>query len=1316
MKGVKRWLNIWLNRLYKTLAVLLVLFAVLFSAARLFLPYAPTYKASLEEYVNELYDGEIRIGELSAGWKNFGPALVVSDVNVSQEQALDIQIQQIEVSLDIINSVKQRAVIAKNFHLIGATLKVNPQQLMENQDQQSNTDVQSILDLFLKKTSRFTVENSLFVVDKGEQQHTFEIAQMAWLNQGDRHRGVGNIHLQGVTDNSAKLLVNLTSGTDLGLAGQMYLQANNLNIAPFLDAFLGERGNELESNINFRSWFDIEQGQVTNMRLRLGTNTVSWNQGADPLQLRLEHGRIDWQRIGLGNNYRLQTSPLNLTLNEQKFTPLQLAILQQKGIQHAYLPRISLSEWGQLLPLTEGLFEQYDLLKQLRIQGDIEQLHYQVRPRYTLASMKMQDFSWKNVGAIPGIENFHSRVQMVNNQVFASVTSSDSELDFGEHFARPMPVTELNADIHFEFSDKQWRFEADEINLDSDELNLDGKMTLFNPVDEPMSMALGVTVNNGDVSRAKYYLPLKKMSPNLVSYLNQSIFYGNITRASVIFNGALQDFPFTDNSGIFVVDADIEQSKYQFQQDWPAIEQLKANLNFTNNSMLITAHDGRLQGIPTRNVKVAIPELKSKAGLLTVRTPVATNGERLKQLMLNSPLKKSVGETLTFIDPQGDVTGWFSLDLPLTQTSKAIAKGEVNFTDLSAKLAAPDMAFRHIKGQLNFENSAIKADNLQMLWRDLPMNIDVDGRIEDDFYQVDLGLTGNWQEAHYQGEIPEPLQPYISGPVNWQGDLALFMPSEGEFSYKLTIDSDLEAASLALPAPYRKATGTALTLRATANGRANNSNIEVRLGDELNFFGELLHQQVRFKRSHLILGREKMFLPLEGFHITTDLQEIELQPWYSLVSDILTSIPNGGASSVAPSFIQAPERIRGNIARLKFFRQDLTDVSFNLVDKTDWWLLQLNSDEARSRVKFHHDFARQGLEIDADFIHLMENVPKTQQEVEEEIAIIEDAVTEMSFLPADMPKILFSCSSCKYQNLDLGKVTFSLIKGGTNVATLESFSAARKGFNLNLSGQWLVNDEANLTDIQGTFTANDIGDELEQLGFGSEIRDSGLASTFTFNWQGGPQNFELDSLHGKVSARLDDGYLADVDDKGARLLALFSIQTLVRKLALDFRDVFAKGMFYNDIKGDFILNDGVLFTDNLRMDGVAGNVTITGNTNLIDESLDYKMSFAPKITSSIPIILAFAINPAAGIGAMVVDEVLQKSEVISVINFELTGTIDEPVFNEVERRSRKMKADDRKPTLKIVSPATAEQESIVTLPEDKQSTKKDKKKNDKGAP
>ena len=82
---------------------------------------------------------------------------------------------------------------------------------------------------------------------------------------------------------------------------------------------------------------------------------------------------------------------------------------------------------------------------------------------------------------------------------------------------------------------------------------------------------------------------------------------------------------------------------------------------------------------------------------------------------------------------------------------------------------------------------------------------------------------------------------------------------------------------------------------------------------------------------------------------------------------------------------------------------------------------------------------------------------------------------------------------------------------------------------------------------------------------------------FNVSWQGGPHDFDLSNLNGKYEAKLDDGYLAEVSDK-ARIFSVLSLESLVRKLTLDFRDIFSDGMFYSDIKGDYIIEQGVLTT------------------------------------------------------------------------------------------------------------------------------------------
>ena len=56
--STSRVINRWLNRVYKSIAILLVLFAVLISAFRLFLPYAHNYKEHVENLINNANESQ----------------------------------------------------------------------------------------------------------------------------------------------------------------------------------------------------------------------------------------------------------------------------------------------------------------------------------------------------------------------------------------------------------------------------------------------------------------------------------------------------------------------------------------------------------------------------------------------------------------------------------------------------------------------------------------------------------------------------------------------------------------------------------------------------------------------------------------------------------------------------------------------------------------------------------------------------------------------------------------------------------------------------------------------------------------------------------------------------------------------------------------------------------------------------------------------------------------------------------------------------------------------------------------------------------
>ena len=778
-------------------------------------------------------------------------------------------------------------------------------------------------------------------------------------------------------------------------------------------------------------------------------------------------------------------------------------------------------------------------------------------------------------------------------------------------------------------------------------------------------LALHAQIHHADAKQADLFYPHLSMGENLVSYLNRGIIAGDIEQGQVLFNGQLSAFPFKENQGIFVADAELTDAKFSFDQHWPAITNFSANLNFTNEGMQITAREGQLSGLNVRGVNADIDDL-GKEKLLIVKANInQASSDNLTTLMQASPLKGSVGETLAQLQISGDVDGDFQLSLPLKGTDKTVASGRILLADNNIALQTPRMDLAKVNGEVRFVNDHVTSDNLTVNWRGMPLNITVDAYSEAQHFQTDIDLVAYWQQQHWQAQLPDQLKTYGSGDFAWQGALTLNFPNSGGFSYQAKLTSDLIGSQLALPKPYNKQPQQSVAVSAQVTGQNDSSTINVSAGEQLLFYGVLDHKKTQFSQAHLVLGNEQMLLPTDGFHITTNLPYADISAWDGLISDILSSIEGAADSGEQFSLLNKPERIRGTVKQADIWGQQFNEVSFNLLDQNHWWLLQLNAKEARGQVKFYPDIKQQGIDIDADFITLPESAD-TKETEETKLS-----PSELVQVFEQVPPMRVNCDQCQIGLLDLGKVQFDVQRGQDNILLLNGFRSTRGKNQLNLFGQWqLMADNQSITQLAGQLTISDIAREVEQFGYASVMKDSGAKADFDVNWSGGPQDFDIGQLNGDVKLEIDDGYLADVSDKGTRIFSILSLQSLVRKLTLDFRDIFSDGMFYSSIKGDAHIKDGILYTDNTKMKGTAGDLSIKGNTKLAEGLLDYRMSYKPNLTSSLPVLAWIStLNPAVFLAGVALDEVF-TSKVVSEFNFELTGNLSEPNLKEVDRKTR----------------------------------------------
>jgi len=179
-------------------------------------------------------------------------------------------------------------------------------------------------------------------------------------------------------------------------------------------------------------------------------------------------------------------------------------------------------------------------------------------------------------------------------------------------------------------------------------------------------------------------------------------------------------------------------------------------------------------------------------------------------------------------------------------------------------------------------------------------------------------------------------------------------------------------------------------------------------------------------------------------------------------------------------------------------------------------------------------------------------------------------------------------------------------------------------------------------------------------------RGSGSMSA-QVSWRGLPYTLDLASLSGKVELALDKGQFLKAEPGIAKLLGVLSLQSLPRRVTLDFRDIFSEGFAYDTIRAHAAITNGVAHTDDFKMNGVNATVVIAGDADLAHETQRLQVVVVPKLDAGAASLLyGLAVNPAVGLGVFLT-QLLLKDPLSKVLayQYEVTGTWADPQVAKV---------------------------------------------------
>ena len=135
-----------------------------------------------------------------------------------------------------------------------------------------------------------------------------------------------------------------------------------------------------------------------------------------------------------------------------------------------------------------------------------------------------------------------------------------------------------------------------------------------------------------------------------------------------------------------------------------------------------------------------------------------------------------------------------------------------------------------------------------------------------------------------------------------------------------------------------------------------------------------------------------------------------------------------------------------------------------------------------------------------------------------------------------------------------------------------------------------------------------------------------------------------------------------------KLFSLFSLQTIPRRLKLDFSDLSNEGFSFDKCEGDFLLDHGVLRIKNATMDGPVAHATSYGEINLLQQWYALTVHVFPHVTSSLPVVAAIAGGPVVGVAAFMASKILTSSmQKVTETAYRVTGPWKDPVIEPITR-------------------------------------------------
>jgi uncharacterized protein (TIGR02099 family) len=1260
----------------------LILLAVTVTVLRLVLPLASEYREQVAHELGELLGQRVEIGVMDARWRLLGPRVYLDQVAIFDTAETEplLRVERLDLGVRVWHSLWERRLRIHSVRVLGADVHVH-------RDEAGRFEVSGagatraegaataadggarLLEMLAGTTFRLQSSRLRYTDQVLDLDYAFDDLNLAVAVEANALRLAGQVFLPPQLGRDLTVGVELSGDPgELGTwQGRVHVRGQGIVIDALPDEALARRVNAQSGIVNLELWGRIAEGRPDRLRARLEAVDVRLEAPATgddpaPAPVSLERVSADglWEARGPGawqlrlhelsiRHAGLPAAGMGLSLAYREENTGRRIWGEMEGIRLDHLVPVALSQ-----PLLDA--EQHAWLSALSPSGEITRARFHGRlpdegdPEFA-ATGAFLELALEPHERIPGFHGLSGAFNVYHHGGEVSLRSRKLQLDIPRLFADRLPGFSLDGVLHWNRTPDGYRLSAEDVRLRNEDIR--ARARLAAALGAERRMELEVDFADGDGSRTARYLPAGIMPEATYRWLSRSIVAGRVPEGRLVFRGPLRKFPLQDEEDVFEVRARVVDGVLDYQPGWPALQHVAGELVFDDRGMRVENASGRIFEAQVTEARVRIADYR--AAELQVDGQVTGTLADMLRYVRQSPLARGLDDLLDDTRAEGTSGLELSLRMPLHRRGGGPAatrvSGAATLNENRLRLVSQPVDFRQVSGRVAFTEATVSAERVSARLNGEP--IVLGARLGRDG-PLAVRAEGMQPVPALAQHLPDYLAAHLSGRSRWTGELTV--PVDGSGGPVLRLESMLEGVTSRLPEPLGKAAGERVPLRVDVPLGRSRAPMRLRYGSILSGVlrpeGDELHGELRFNNGDALM-------PERGLRLAGRVDRLDVDAWLAVAEAHDTAsgtpVPGGRVSAID---LYADELSTGG--------RTLRTVRVVATRERERWQAWVDAPALRGEVIVPTDLAGA-----VPLTFSLEHVDLDLMAAPEGDEGIEAPRPDPRSLPA-LRGVVHSLIHDGRQFTDL-RIEATRMRDGLQFHHLQVATAGGHG-TLRASGDWRVlAGDSHQTQLRFDVRTSHLGRMLTDLGFQHGFDRGEGKVEGQLRWPDTPNRFTWEGLEGNGRVEVENGRLVEVEPGAGRLLGLFSLNMLPRRLALDFRDVFQRGFAFERIKGTVRLVGSDLYTSDLRIQGAAANVEIEGRTGIVARDHDQRIVVTPRVGGTLPVAGALLGGPVAGAAVFILDRVLGMSRGIDEaarVEYRVTGSWEDPEVEVVARPGR----------------------------------------------